>query len=252
MRSRNAFRSAVLGLSARVKGRASHLRVRLLAPAAIVALAAATPPPRAASAQTSGHEAAAEFFLGTAWSVPLPLVLEAPGKRLAFRARYSTRPLADAPYYAYRASVLRRAHGGEVELVHHKLYLENPIPPIEHLEISHGYNLAMANLAAPAGGWQLRIGLGFVVAHPEGRIDGRPVRGARRTLIGGGYHISGASIQLALGRRYPLGRGDIALTAAPETKLTAGFARVHLQQGTLIVPNIAVHVLGGVGIRHRW
>ena len=184
--------------------------------------------------------------------MPFPLILEAPGKRLAFRARYSTRPLADAPYYAYRAGILRRARGGEVELVHHKLYLENPVPPIEHLEITHGYNLPMANFATPVGGWQLRIGLGFVVAHPEGRIDGRPVRGVRRTLIGGGYHVAGGSMQLALGRRYPLGRGDVALTVAPEAKLTAGFARVHLQQGTLSVPNIAVHVLGGLGVRRRW
>jgi hypothetical protein len=230
---------------------ASGIRLRTAAWLTI-ALAAATTPARDASAQGSGDEAAAEFFLGTAWSVPLPLILEAPGKRLSFRARYSTRPFADAPYYAYRAGIVRRARGGEVELVHHKLYLENPVPPIEHLEITHGYNLSMANLAMPAGGWQLRIGLGFVVAHPEGRIGGRPVRGVRRTLIGGGYHVAGGSMQIALGRRYPLGRGDVALAVAPEAKLTAGFARVQLQQGTLIVPNIAVHVLGGLGVRRRW
>lgn len=227
-------------------------RMRLLTPARMVALSAAVAAPaRAACAQSSQHEAAAEFFLGTAWSVPLPLILDAPGKRLTFRARYSTRPLADAPYYAYRAGILRQARGGEVELVHHKLYLENPVPPIEHLEITHGYNLAMANLAMPARGWQLRLGLGFVVAHPEGRIDGRPVRGARRSLVGGGYHIAGVAMQLAVGRRYPLGRGSVALTVAPEAKVTAGLARVRLEQGTLIVPNIAVHTLGGLGVRRR-
>lgn len=203
-------------------------------------------------AQPATREGVAEFFLGTAWSAPLPLTLEAPDGRLSFRAHYSTRPLADAPYYAYRVGGLYTGRGVELELVHHKLYLENPIPPIEHLEITHGYNLPMANAVVPAHGWQLRFGVGFVVAHPEGRIDGRPVRGARRSLIGGGYHIAGATLQLAAGRRYPLGRGNVALTAAPEAKLTASIAKVQLEQGTLIVPNVALHALAGLGVRRRW
>jgi hypothetical protein len=220
--------------------------------AAIAVLTAIVATPQTVRAQRHDHEAAAELFLGTAWSLPLPLILDMPDQRLAFRAHWSTRPFADAPYYAYRAGILRASRGAELELLHHKLYLENPVAPIEHLEITHGYNLPTANYAMPAGGWQLRLGFGLVVAHPEGRIKGRPVRGARRSLIGGGYHIAGATMQIALGRRYALGRGDVALTAAPETKLTASIARVQLEQGTLTVPNIALHALGGIGVRRRW
>jgi hypothetical protein len=36
--------------------------------------------------------------------------------------------------------------------VHHKLYLENPRPPVERFEVTHGYNLATAGVRAPAGG----------------------------------------------------------------------------------------------------
>lgn len=201
------------------------------------------------------REAAAEFFLGTAWSLPLPLVVRLPDERIVLRPRWSTRPFADAPYYAYRAGAGEGGHAIEAELLHHELYLDNPRPPVERLEVTHGYNLPLANAAMPARGLTVRVGLGLVVAHAEGRIAGRTVgraTGRRRTFLGGGYHIAGIATQLALGRRYLLGRGDVALTAAPEVKLTAAWARVPLEDGRLLVPNVAVHALGGVGVRRRW
>ncbi len=210
--------------------------------------AAAQPAPAPAR-----REAAVELFAGTAWSVPTPLTVRLPGAAPAtVRARYTTRPFADAPYYAYRASYGTPARAVEAELVHHKLYLENPRAPVEAFEVTHGYNLATANVRAPAGRYQLRFGLGVVVAHAEGRIAGRPV-GPRRSVLGGGYHVAGATAQLGLGRRYPFGRGATAAFAAPELKLTASAARVPLAGGgSVFVPNVAVHALAGLGVRRRW
>jgi hypothetical protein len=216
---------------------------------ALVAVADAS-----AAAQPRSRQLTAELFLGSAWSVPLPLTIRMPNRRFAFRARYATRPLADAPYYAYRVGGGAGAHPAEAELVHHKLYLLDPPAPVEHFEVTHGYNLVFGNLEGPAAGWQLRFGVGVVVAHPEGRIAGRTVgrrAGRARTLLGGGYHIAGATTQLALGRRYALGRGATALTATPEVKLTAAFARVPLDDGDILVPNVALHTLAGLGVRHR-
>lgn len=200
------------------------------------------------------HELTAEFFLGGAWSLPMPLVIRLPDERMVLRARYATRPFADAPYYAYRAGVGRDGHALEAELLHHKLYLERPPAPIEHFEVTHGYNLPMALAAVPARGWTVRVGLGLVVAHAEGRIAGRQVgraTGRRRTWLGGGYHLAGLATQLAVGRRYALGRGDVAMTA-PEVKLTAAWARIPLEDGSLLVPNVALHALGGIGVRRRY
>jgi len=209
----------------------------------------------AAGAQPLPHQATAELFFGSAWSLPMPLVIRLPGERSIVRARYATRPFADAPYYAYRVGGGTRGRAAEAELVHHKLYLVDPRPPIEHFEVTHGYNLALGGVAIPAAGWQARIGVGIVIAHPEGRIAGR-VPGQRagraRTRLGGGYHLAGVATQLALGRRYPLGPGTTALTVAPEVKLTAALARVPLEEGSLLVPNVAVHALAGLGVRHRW
>jgi len=209
----------------------------------------AVPPAARLAAQCAGRELAAEAFAGSAWNLPLPLRIELPEGRARIAARYSTRPFADAPYYSFRLGDTRASgRGAEVELLHHKLYLENPEPPVEHFEVTHGYNLPTANMVAPAGAWRLRIGLGMVVAHPEGRIAGRALDGVR-TLLGGGYHIAGVTAQLAVGRRYGLGRGRVALTAAPEAKLTVSWARMSMPRGRLVVPNAALHLLGGLGVR---
>jgi hypothetical protein len=209
-------------------------------------------PVRAQQPQSARRELSAELFGGAAWSLRSPLTVRLPGEApVTHRARWSTRPLADAPYYAYRVGYGSPARGVEAELVHHKLYLENPAPPVERFEVTHGYNLATANVRAPAGRYQVRAGLGVVVAHAEGRVAGRAV-GERRTRLGGGYHLAGVTLQLAAGRRYPFGRGAVAAYAAPELKLTASRARVPLGEGSVSVPNVALHVLGGLGVRRRW
>ena len=207
--------------------------------------------PQSAAAQSAcrGPSWGAEGFTGTAWSVPLPLTVDARGERSRFMARYATRPFADAPYYSYR--VARNATSGagsELELIHHKLYLENPSPPVERFEVTHGYNLPTANVVGPGRGWQWRFGVGLVVAHPEGRVAGREIGGAR-TVLGGGYHLAGMTMQVAVGRRYPLGPGRTQLTAAPEAKITASWARMVVDSVTLRVPNVAFHILAGLGVR---
>jgi len=227
-------------------------RVGLTSRALSLGLLAGVPSAAPLRAQPHATELSAEVYTGGAWSLPLPFTVALPGAPAArLRPHWSTRPFADAPYYAYRAGWARDARGVDAELLHHKLYLENPAPPVERFEVTHGYNLPMLSARAPAGGWQLRIGLGAVIAHAEGRIAGRAVGGGR-TLLGGGYHIAGVAAQVAVGRRYLLGRGATALFAAPELKLTAARARVPLDGGgTVTVPNVAVHLLGGLGVRHQ-
>jgi hypothetical protein len=203
-------------------------------------------------AQSPDRELNALLFAGTAWSLPTPLVIHlrsAPATR--WTARYDTRPLADAPYYAYRIGA-GAGRVTEAELVHHKLYLANAHPPVDWFEVTHGYNLVTANVVPAGDGWRMRFGIGLVIAHPEGVVGGRRVDHAR-TLLGGGYHIAGVTTQLAVGRRYPLASGATALVVAPEAKLTASIARIPISaDGELIVPNVAVHALAGLGVRREY
>lgn len=199
-------------------------------------------------AQCNASAWGAEVFTGTALHLPMPLTVELPERRAHFRARYSTRPFSGAPYYSYR---LGHSWGSgsavEAEMLHNKLYLENPRPPIERLELSHGYNQPTVNVVWPDGRWQFRVGLGLVIAHPEGKIAGRPVSGGR-TLLGGGYHIAGVTLQAALGRRWVLSGERLKVTAAPEVKLTASWASIPLERGRVTVPDISLHALGGLGV----
>jgi len=202
-----------------------------------------------AQAPCAARAIVAEGFTGSAWSLPLPLTIDARGERWRTLARYATRPFAGAPYYSYRVGRSdANGAGQELEMLHHKLYLQNPGGPVERFEITHGYNLPTANVTAPGHGWQWRFGVGLVVAHPEGRVAGRELGGAA-TALGGGYHIAGITTQLAVGRRYPLRPGRTQLTASPEVKLTASWARIVVDSITLRVPNVALHALGGFGVR---
>lgn len=189
----------------------------------------------------------AEVFAGTAWSLPLPLLIEQPGETpIQFKARYSTRPWKGSPYYAYRLSYQHWS----AELVHHKLYLKNPPPEIAHFEVSHGYNLVMVSRPIPVNGPPafFRIGLGMVIGHPEGKIRGKAINPVR-SLLGGGYQISGLCLQAAIGPRLDITEHWFI---RPEAKLTAAWAQMSLAGGgAATVPNIALHTLLGFGYRSK-
>jgi hypothetical protein len=87
----------------------------------------------------------------------------------------------------------------EFEDMHHKIYLTNTTPEVEHFSISHGYNLFTINRA-----WRTqhqyiwRVGLGLVVAHPESTIRGQTWDEGGGTLNQGGYYIAGPTAMVAL------------------------------------------------------
>lgn len=185
----------------------------------------------------------AEVFAGTAWNIPTSLRIEQSGEEpLHFKAHYRTRPWKGSPYYAYRLGYDK----WEAELIHHKLYLQNPPPEVQHFEVSHGYNLAMINYTQPVDGFTIRFGIGLVIAHPEGTIRGRSV-GPVKSLLGGGYHVGGITAQFAISRELYFSNHFFI---TPEFKFTASWARVPLaDNGQVKVPNLALHALTGIGYR---
>ncbi len=185
----------------------------------------------------------AEVFTGTAWNLPLPLQFASPGEApLRIRARYRTRPWSGAPYYT-----LRLGYGKwQAELIHHKLYLQNPPPEVEHFEVSDGYNLALVNRTFPARSFAFRAGLGLVIGHPEGSFRGNEV-GPVKSLLGGGYQLGGVCLQLAVAREVFISN---RLFLTPEAKFTSAWARFPLAGGgQATVPNVACHALVGIGYR---
>ena len=160
-------------------------------------------------------------------------------------ADYETRPFESPLYYSLRAGWWRGGGGWELELIHQKIFLQDPPPEVQHFAISHGYNLLTVNRAWEAHGLIWRIGAGAVIAHPENEVRGRVLDPAD-TNLSGGYHLTGPSLQAGAEKRFALGeRWFLGL----EGKITAARAEVPVAGGEAEVPNAAVHGLLGIGWR---
>ncbi len=183
-----------------------------------------------------------EAFGGSAYSLPSPLSIHQHGQeRIYLMARYQTKPLAGSPYYAWRVAKWRDEQAWEFELVHHKLYLTNNPPEVQHFEVSHGYNLITINRACVRGNLVWRYGVGVVASHPETTIRGQELPWGDGL---NGFYISGPTVQLAIGRKFPLRGG---LFAVVEGKWTASYATIPVRDGNAYVPNMALHWLIGLG-----
>jgi hypothetical protein len=186
-----------------------------------------------------------EGFLGAVANVATPLWIHQDGEPdLSTTGRYATRPFERPLYYAFRIGTRKRGAGWDVELIHQKLHLRRKPDPVERFSISHGYNLVLVNRAAFRRGGSTRIGLGVVIAHPETRVRGRD--GPRSGGLGGGYYLTGPAAQIAAGGGWPL-IATLGIGLRLEGKLTAAFAEVPIANGEARVPNLAFHLLLGLG-----
>jgi hypothetical protein len=209
-------------------------------PLAIAWLALALQGP-AARAQEPGWSV--EGFLGGAWNLPTRLTIRQDGQPdIVATARYSTHGLRLPVYYAARAGRWGPGSGWELELLHHKLYLDEPPALVQHFEVTHGFNLVSVLRGWREGAIRLRAGCGAVVAHAESEVRGARLRHGGN--LPGGYHLAGLAVQAAGGRRFGSARGPFAVV---EVKLTAALARVPVASGSASVPNLAVHLLVGAG-----
>jgi hypothetical protein len=181
---------------------------------------------------------------GLQYNVPLPLVIRQSGHPdLKLTARFSTRPFFEVPYYDVKVGVARRQWACELELVHHKLYLDNPPAEVEAFELTHGYNPLLMNVVRDQRGVAFRAGVGILIAHPETTIRGR-----RFPENGGvlGWYVSGPAGQISVSKSFDLSR---RLFAGLEGKAVGAWARVPVVNGSADVPNLSVHGLASLGWR---
>jgi hypothetical protein len=184
-----------------------------------------------------------EVGTGSSYSFFSPLVIHQTGfPDIRLDGRFDTKAFTEVPYYD-----VRLARGGwELELVHHKLYLQNPPPEVQSFQITHGFNFITANHCWSLFGFDLRAGAGMVLAHPQTTIRNR-VFNEHSGILGLGFFVSGVSAQAGLGWRYRL---TPRLDAGTEVKLTSAAARVPIADGNVDIANFAVH--GLVSLRYRF
>jgi hypothetical protein len=190
--------------------------------------------PAAARGQVS-----VEVFGGSALNLHTPLTINQTGfPSIEFTAHYSERPFDAIPYYATRLGFWKGSGGWVVELLHHKIYLENPPADVQHFEVSHGYNIVTFNRGWRRNRFVILLGGGLVIAHSNSLIRGRD------RSIDEPYTLSGVGVQAAAGRRLDL---TPWFFASAEGKVTAAWARVPISGGKATAPNVAFHGLLGIG-----
>jgi hypothetical protein len=160
---------------------------------------------------------------------------------LSFDGNYETRGLKGPLHYVLRVSRWRDDRAWEVQLLHHKLYLENRPAGADALSVSHGFNIVTLNRAFELNRSVVRIGLGPVVAHPEARIDGVSYDGPYE--LAGAAGLLGIALPIVLSHHWSL---------AVEASATFGYVDVHPTGSPELefsIRNPAVHAQVGVGYR---
>jgi hypothetical protein len=190
---------------------------------------------------TARAQVTVEYFMGTAVNAPTPLTITQIGfPDISFTGDYSVRPLDGRIYYALRVGFWNERAGWLVELLHHKLYLENTTPEVEAFEVTHGYNMITVNRAWQPGGFMVLAGGGLVIPHSNSLVRGR------ERSIDAPYTLAGVAAQGAVARQLQF---TPWLFGTIEGKLTAAWAKVPVADGDATVPNVALHVLVGIGTR---
>jgi hypothetical protein len=185
-----------------------------------------------------------EAFSGTAWSLPTPLhIHQAGAPDIDLRAHYSTRPTEDTPYFGGRLVLWRNGAGWTFELIHHKLYLQDPPPEIQYFKITYGVNMVTLGRAWRRGAWGYSGALGAVVTHAANSIRGRKYTGTGGPL-NKGYTFTGVTAHLGLQYRVRI-VGGVSLVM--ESVLSASYMEVKVAGGGANVPNVALHLHAGVG-----
>ena len=180
-----------------------------------------------------------EYFQGTAFNLPTTLTITQSGyPTISLQADYSVRPFDSRWYYDARLGYWKDDDGWLLELLHHKLYLDNPPPDVESFEVTHGYNMITFNRAWRRRTLTFLAGGGAVVAHSNSLV-----RGKERS-IDAPYTLAGVTAQGAVGRSVAFTKW---LFGSVEGKVTASWIRVPIADGRATVPNVAFHVLAGIG-----
>ncbi len=179
-----------------------------------------------------------QAFLGSAINFDTDLTIRQCGREdIAFRAAWETRPFDQPLYWMVRLRWQRPRDGFEVQLLHHKMYLENTRPDVTDFEVTHGFNILTANYLRRGGPVQLRLGAGVTIPHAESTVRGEHHTSEHNT-------IGGPAFLVGVGSEY--GFTD-RLFLAGELQFIAAWAKVDVAEGTADVTSLAFHLLLGMG-----
>ena len=184
-----------------------------------------------------------EFNLGNALNARTPVSVRQGGeKEIRFDGDWRSDGFKLPPYYTIRLGWGSLERGWEFQFTHHKLELNNTTPEVEHLELTHGFNIGTLNRVLPVGPCVLRAGAGLVLAHPQSNIRGEPYDADDN----GGYALTGPVFLVGVGKAWPVGD---ALYVNLDGAASFAWADVPVSRGEAEVTNLAFHAMAGIGWR---
>ena len=187
-----------------------------------------------------------DILPGFATVVPSKLKIEQEGyENISFKAKYNVESFKLPIYYSVRAGyALNEYISVEAELNHLKLYLANAPAEIQWFSISHGYNQLWFNVLKKKKNFDIRAGLGTVIAHPESTIRNQKLD-ENGGWGGKGYYVSGITSQVGIQKRIAIGK---YFFLSGETKMNISRGKVKVATGHARVSVFAWHALLGIGL----
>lgn len=209
-----------------------------------------------ATAESYRH--AIDFQFGSANNLPANLHFKQGTYEKSLKADYSTRAFGPgaAPYYnlRYRNSWETLNWGGlsgfwwSIELLHHKMWLDNRPPEVEEFRMTFGHNLIPFSVGIDIYPWLAAYaGVGPVLVHAVSTINGYTIENSptlwptakRYSLVGLGYQVG---VEL----KYPLWKG---LFVNGDLRYSSSYSAVPIAGGTARVNQISLHWHGGLGVQ---
>jgi hypothetical protein len=190
-----------------------------------------------------------EVFLGAPANLKTPLEIRQAGHpTLDFQASYRSEPFRGPVFWAVRLTREAASRDWSLELVHDKLFLDNPPADVQNFEITHGFNFITLQRSWPAWSeFRVRLGLGGALAHPENIVRGQPLS-EHKGIFGSGYRLTGPAAIVALGRRFPVWR---RLSLALETRASVTPVSVPVAGGEARLTHVAFYLMGGAAFFPR-
>ncbi len=108
------------------------------------------------------------------------------------------------PYWDFRLEGTRDGYGFGLRMTHHKLILDNAPSAVSGFQISHGFNMINAYNKIPFGKYDLLIGAGITLGHPEGTVRAYSIPENGGVWFDKGYFIGGPNIEVSGVRNFKI------------------------------------------------
>lgn len=177
-----------------------------------------------------------------------PLTIQQNGyDDINFTANFESKPFQQPFFYVYRISKWKNNKGWEFEMMHQKLFLENPPEEVEYLIISHGFNLMILSRALKISVFKendfvVKFGTGFVLAHPESSIREK-VFDQKQSFLKLGYYVTGPVLNLGFAKHFKISN---RFYFNLECKFNTSYGNVPIVDGNLTFWHSAFAFTGGL------